>query len=351
MAKQIKCVVWDLDHTLWDGILLESDEVTLKPSIKELLTELDERGILLSIASRNDETAVMEKLTSFGIDHFFLYSEIHWNAKSSSLERISQRLNIHKDTILFIDDQPFEREEVKTVHPDITCWDAADYLTLLTDDRLRPPFITEDAKRRREMYIEADKRQQEEEKYEGPPEKFLASLDMKFVISEAEEQDLQRAEELTVRTNQLNASGKTYDYAELDYFRKSDSHLLLVCELEDKFGSYGKIGLSLIEETGDDWHIKLLLMSCRVMSRGVGTILLTTILQEAKKRGKRLLADFKQTDRNRMMYITYKFANFKEIENGEDGYILFENDLNLIQPFPEYVDVKIEIDQKDPAKQ
>lgn len=205
---------------------------------------------------------------------------------------------------------------MKAVHPEITCWDAVDYMSLLTDDRLRPVFITEDARRRRRMYLEADQRQQEEEKYEGPPEKFLASLHMKFVISEAGEQDLQRAEELTVRTNQLNASRKTYDYEELDFFRQSDSHLLLVCELEDKFGSYGKIGLSLIEETGDTWHVKLLLMSCRVMSRGVGTILLTTILQEAKKRGKRLVADFKQTDRNRMMYITYKFANFKEIEKG-----------------------------------
>ncbi|MDR4379243.1 hypothetical protein FO485_21935, partial [Bacillus amyloliquefaciens] len=97
--------------------------------------------------------------------------------------------------------------------------------------------------------------------------------------------------------------------------------------------------------------VKLLLMSCRVMSRGVGTILLTTILQEAKKRGKRLVADFKQTERNRMMYITYKFANFKEIEKGEDGYIMFENDLSMIQPNPEYVDVNIELNQKDPAKQ
>ncbi|MFP3326228.1 hypothetical protein R0K05_24560, partial [Planococcus sp. SIMBA_160] len=79
-------------------------------------------------------------LSAFGIDHFFLYPEIHWNAKSSSLKRISERLNIHKDTILFIDDQPFEREEVKAVHPEITCWDAVDYMTLLTDDRLRPVF-------------------------------------------------------------------------------------------------------------------------------------------------------------------------------------------------------------------
>lgn len=66
MAKQIKCVVWDLDHTLWDGILLESDEVTLKPSMKEVLTELDERGILLSIASRNDEAAVRKSSPPLG---------------------------------------------------------------------------------------------------------------------------------------------------------------------------------------------------------------------------------------------------------------------------------------------
>lgn len=343
MKKNVKCVVWDLDHTMWDGVLLESDEVRLKDSVKEILTELDERGILLSIASRNDETAAMAKLKEFQIDHFFLYPEISWNAKSVSLEKISKNLNIHKDTLLFIDDQIFEREEVQAVHSDITCWDASLYKELLSHELLKPAFITEDAKRRRQMYLEDDRRKEEEERFEGPSEQFLASLNMKFSITHAEERDLQRAEELTVRTNQLNASGKTYDYQELDFFRTSDSHMLLVCELEDKYGSYGKIGLSLIEEKDDEWHIKLLLMSCRVMSRGVGTILLGAILNEAKKQNKKLYADFKQTDRNRVMYVTYKFANFKEVRKEADGSILFENDLTRIQPYPEYVDVNVQI--------
>ncbi|MFB8733483.1 HAD-IIIC family phosphatase [Bacillus sp. SL00103] len=91
-------------------MLLESDELTLKPSMKEVLTELDERGILLSIASRNDEALVKEKLLPSESTISFL-SRDSLNAKSSSLQRISERLNIHKDTILFIDDQPFEREK------------------------------------------------------------------------------------------------------------------------------------------------------------------------------------------------------------------------------------------------
>ncbi len=178
---------------------------------------------------------------------------------------------------------------MKNAHPEISCWDAVRYKDLIVDPLLKPAFVTEDAKRRRQMYLEDDRRKEDEEQFEGPSEQFLATLNMKFTISHAQESDLQRAEELTVRTNQLNASGKTYDYQELNYFRESDSHMLLVCELEDKYGSYGKIGLSLIEEKGDEWHINLLLMSCRVMSRGVGTILLTAILNEAKQKGKNCL--------------------------------------------------------------
>jgi FkbH-like protein len=245
------------------------------------------------------------------------------------------------DTILFVDDQPFEREEVKSVHPDVTCIDAAEYKSLPDLPRLNPRFITKDSARRRKMYQDDIKRKKEEETFEGPSEKFLASLNMKFVIHGAEEEDLKRAEELTVRTNQLNATGKTYDYDELNAFRLSDSHKLLVCELTDRYGSYGKIGLALIEIKEDHWHLKLLLMSCRVMARGVGTVLMSHIMQETKKAGKKLLADFKRTDRNRQMYVGYKFANFKEKSKDDEGYILFENDLSMIQPFPPYIEVKI----------
>jgi FkbH-like protein len=339
--KEIKCVIWDLDHTIWDGILLESDKVELKPRIEEIIKTLDSRGILHSIASRNDYEFAMEKLKKLGVDEYFLYPEINWNAKSISVGNIQKNLNIGMDAILFIDDQPFEREEVKSAHPEITTIDAAEYLTLPDLKRLNPRFITDDSQRRRLMYWDDIKRKKEEEDYQGPPEVFLASLNMRFVIHEAQEEDLKRAEELTVRTNQLNATGRTYDYDELNMFRVSDQYKLLVCELTDKYGSYGKIGLALLEIKDDCWHLRLLLMSCRVMSRGVGTVLMSHIMQECKKEGKKLLADFKHTKRNRMMYVSYKFSNFKEVSNDGEGNILFENDLSMIQPFPPYIDVQI----------
>lgn len=341
-TKEVKCVVWDLDNTIWNGILLEDKEVSLKPSIINIIEELDSRGILQSISSKNDYDVAMHKLEEFGICKYFLYPEINWNPKSIALEKIQKNLNIGMDTILFIDDQEYERDEVSSVHKDIWCLDAVLYEQLLSFPRLNPRFITEDSKRRRLMYLEDIKRKKDEESYQGPAEKFLYDLNMQFSITEAKEQDLKRAEELTVRTNQLNATGKTYDYEELLFYSKSDKYKLLVCELTDRYGSYGKIGLALVETSHKDyWHLKLLLMSCRVMSRGVGSILLTYIMQEAKKCNKKLLANFKDTGKNRQMYITYKFSNFKEKYSDKEGNIIFENDLDYIQEFPKYINIEL----------
>ncbi|MEM6806552.1 MAG: HAD-IIIC family phosphatase, partial [Bacteroidota bacterium] len=306
---------------------------------KEIIQELDARGILHSIASKNNFEDAMAKLKEFKLDQYFLYPQIHWNPKSISIGRIQESLNIGIDTLLFIDDQPFERDEVANSFPQVETLDAVEYRDLLERKRLNPRFITKDSKRRRMMYLEEMERNIEEEEYQGPKEEFLASLDMKFVITEAVEEDLKRAEELTVRTNQLNATGRTYDYDELKAFMHSNHHKLFVCELTDRYGSYGKIGLSLIEETDKHWHLKLLLMSCRVMSRSVGSVLLSFIMKEARKSGKKLLADFKQTDRNKRMYAAYRFANFKELSNDGNGNIVMESDLTMIQDFPHYIDI------------
>ncbi|SFS44357.1 HAD-IIIC family phosphatase [Marininema halotolerans] len=340
MSKEIKCVVWDLDHTIWEGVLLESSHVTLKPGITEIIHELDRRGILQSIASKNNREDALKKLREFGLAEYFLYPEIHWNAKSTSIEAIRIQLNIGLDTFAFIDDQPFEREEVKSVHEEVLCMDAVKYRELLHLSRMQPKRLTADSSRRRLMYIENMKRQQEEEIYEGPKEAFLSSLKMKFVISEAREEDLQRAEELTLRTNQLNSTGITYDYDELNFFRQDPNHLLLVCELTDRYGSYGKIGLALIHKRAEADYLKLLLMSCRVMSRGVGTVLLTHLMQQTKNAGKRFLAEFCQTDRNRMMFVTYRLAGFKEVDQRGDISIL-EHPLEKLYPFPSYMDVQV----------
>lgn len=339
LLKDIKCVIWDLDNTLWNGTLLESGDVILKSEIAEVIKELDKRGILNSIASKNNYNDAMSKLEEFGLAEYFLYPEINWNAKSLSIEKICKNINIGLDSILFIDDQEFERDEVQYFNPLVSCLDASEYKSILEMPRLNPRFITVDSANRRKMYLEDQMRKEEEERYDGPQERFLASLNMKLIISEAKEEDLMRAEELTIRTNQLNATGKTYSYEELNYFRQSDRHKLLIAELKDKYGSQGKIGLALIELREDGWHLHLLLMSCRVMSRGVGTVFLLYIMNKAKESNSTLYAYFKKTDRNKMMYITYKFANFLEFKNDGLGNIIFKNDLYKIRNIPYYVDV------------
>ncbi|MBU5265925.1 HAD-IIIC family phosphatase [Virgibacillus proomii] len=338
--KEIKCIVWDLDNTIWEGTLAEADDVKLKPGIIKVIEELDRRGILHSISSKNNYDLAMKKLNEFDIGKYFLYPEVHWNAKSLAIQKIIENLNINVDTILFIDDQEFEREEVKSVHPTISCLDSKYYQTLLTHPRLNPKFITEDSYKRRIRYLEDMKRKKEEATYEGPKEEFLAALKMKFTISEAKEQDLRRLEELTYRTNQLNSTGNIYSYEDLKEYMESDSHQLIVCELSDKYGSYGKIGLALLKKTSEYWEIMQLLMSCRVMSRGVGTVLLTYIIQQAKKSNVLLRAKFRPTDRNRIMYITYGFSNFKETKVNSDGTVVLSNDLSVINSYPSYIDVQ-----------
>ncbi len=339
--KDIKCIVWDLDNTLWDGVLIESGDVQLKPGIIEIIETLDKRGILQSVASKNDYDLAMSKLKEFGLDDYFLYPEIHWNAKSYSVERIQKNINIGMDAILFVDDQEFELEEVKNTHPTVNCINSELYQTLLDNPRLNPKFITVDSARRRKMYQADYIRKQLEEEYQGPAESFLASLNMKFTISDAMEEDLKRAEELTVRTNQLNATGKTFSYDELNELRLSENHKLLICELEDKYGTYGKIGLALVNMMEDHWRLEMMLMSCRVVSRGVGTVLLSYIMKEAKKNNKTLLANFRDTGRNRMMNVSFRFSGFQEKSSDGNGNYIFEHTLDNIAEFPEYIEVCI----------
>jgi len=339
--KNVKCVVWDLDHTLWDGVLLEDPDVHLREDVVAIIRALDERGILHSIASRNDRKLAMAKLREFGIDHYFLYPQIHWNPKSASIQEIAKALNFGIDAIAFVDDQPFERDEVSFAHPHVRCIDVAHAHTIVDLPEMNPRFITDDSRVRRKMYQADIQRKVVEDSYQGSPDEFLASLDMRFVIGRAKEEDLKRAEELTVRTNQLNATGYTYSYDELNAFRKSPNHDLLIAGLDDKYGTYGKIGLALVERGSRVWTLKLLLMSCRVMSRGVGTVLLNHILHRARSAGVQLRAEFVPTDKNRQMYITYKFAGFREAERVGAKAIL-ENDYSNVQNPPAYIQVSTE---------
>lgn len=339
--QKIKCVVWDLDNTIWKGVLLEDSNVCLLDGIVNIIKELDRRGILQSIASRNEYEVANTKLIELGLREYFIYPQINWNSKSSSLKKIAELINIGIDTLAFIDDQQFEREEVAFAFPDVLCINPADLKNLLNLPQMNPKFITDDSKKRRLMYMGDIERNRAESSFNGSGEEFLASLNMEFTISHVGEGDLQRAEELTVRTHQLNSTGYTYSFEELEGFSKSNSHKLLIAGLNDRFGTYGKIGLALVECKETVWTIKLLLMSCRVMSRGVGTLMLNYIMSCAKKNGVRLRAEFVSNDRNRMMNITYMFAGFKEVEVS-NGVCILESELDVVQPFPQYIQIHID---------
>jgi len=320
---------------------MEDARVSLRPGVVELLKLLDERGILQSIASKNEYDIAMAKLREFGLDHYFIYPQISWNPKSDSIGEIAARINIGINSIAFIDDQAFEREEVHFAHPEVLLIDASQLDEIADMPRMNSEFITSESKLRRKFYQNDIIRNQVEQEFKGTPDDFLRSLDMKFTISPVRKDDLKRVEELTVRTHQLNATGRTYSYNELTELQNSSGHKLLIADLTDKYGEYGKIGLALIECNQDEWILRLLLMSCRVISRGVGSILLNHILNLARDNGKPLLADFVPTDRNRIMYVTYKFAGFREIGK-EEGVVKLRYDASFVQPLPDYVQLCVE---------
>lgn len=334
--QKIKCVIWDLDHTIWQGVLLEEQEVALLPGVVDVIKELDKRGILQSISSKNDMETAKSKLEEFGLWEYFIYPQINWNSKSVSVEIIAKSINIGIDTLAFVDDQEFELEEVSFSHPEVLCIHADKISQILRMERMNPTYITENSVIRRKLYQNDIVRNQLEQEFQGTKEEFLRTLALQMKIERAKETDLQRMEELTVRTHQLNSTGYVYSYEELKELISSDQHIVLVTSLRDKYGEYGKIGLALIEKKEKMYELKLLLMSCRVMSKGVGNILLNYIINETRIAGKQLRALFVPSNKNRIMYITYKFSGFHEVDTTED-LITLEADMREERVLPDYV--------------
>lgn len=346
LARQrtlVKCVVWDLDETLWEGALLEGGGQTLKPGLVEIIRELDARGILQSIASKNDHDVAWPVIEAFGLSEYFLFPQISWESKAESVKTVAQCLGIGLDALAFIDDQEAERDEVRCFLPQVAVIDSADIGDILDRDDLQPYNITDEARSRRLIYRADIERTDAGEAFTGTRDEFLASLDMRLTIHPVGQDDLRRAEELTIRTNQLNTTGLTYSYEELDALSRSPSHLVLVAKLTDRYGSSGTIGLAVVEKNADLWTLWLLIMSCRVATRGVGTALIGHLVHRAATSGVRLRAAFAQTDRNRQMYIAYKFAGFRD-SGEESGTAFLEHDFKRMPVLPSYLTIIADID-------
>ena len=310
----VKCLVWDLDNTLWQGTLLEDDGVALSDEIRRTVVELDARGILQTVASKNDHDHAWQRLSELGMAKYFVLPRIGWQPKSQSIAAIAGELKFALSTIAFIDDQPAERAEVAFHHPQVRCYDAAEAARLTERPEFSPAVVTDDAARRRRMYQAGFRRDAERESFAGPDEQFLRSLDLVMRISQADEANLSRVEELTLRTSQMNATGVHYGDADLRALLADPDHEVLTMSLTDRFGPHGAVGVLLLGYHERVWHLKLLATSCRVVSFGAGSVLLNWLISEAAAAGVHLSADFRRTDRNRMMEIAYRFAGFTDDE-------------------------------------
>ncbi|MFI9005601.1 HAD-IIIC family phosphatase [Actinosynnema sp. NPDC053489] len=318
----VKCLVWDLDDTLWDGVVLEGDRPVPRPEAVAALEALDGRGILHAVASRGDRGVALAHLAELGLDRMFCALEVGWGAKSESVRRIAAGLNIALDDVAFTDNDAVERAEVAAALPRVRCYPAEQVGALPSLPEFQPGVVTPEARRRRESYLTERRRVEAEERFDGSAARFLASLDLELTVATATEADLERARELTVRTHQLNTTGVTFDVAELRALCASPGHEVLVARLRDRFGDYGTIGLAVVAHEGRDAVLELLLMSCRVMSRGVGAVLLGDVVRDAVARGRRPVARFVRTPVNKVMLVTLRFAGFEVVEQDGDRLLL-----------------------------
>ncbi|UQI47377.1 HAD-IIIC family phosphatase [Streptomyces sp. HU2014] len=310
----VKCLVWDLDNTLWQGTLLEDGEVRLRPGLRETVVELDSRGILNSVASKNDHDHAWARLEELGLAEYFVLPRIGWGPKSKSVRAIAEELNFAPGTIAFIDDQPFERAEVLHSLPEVRAYPAEQAAELTSLPEFSPATVTVDSRRRRAMYQASFRRDAERAGFDGPDADFLRSLDIRMRITRATPAELSRVEELTLRTSQMNATGVHYSEADLLALIDDPDHEVLVTTVTDRFGPYGAVGVVLVHRSPVSWRIKLLATSCRVVSLGAGTALLRWLTDQAHRAGVHLTADFRPTERNRMMEVAYRFAGFTGAE-------------------------------------
>ena len=295
---KIKCVVWDLDNTMWNGILLENEAVALRPSVLELLRFFDERGILLSIASKNDEPSAWRRLEELGIADFFLYPQINWLPKSENIRAIAEQLNIGLDTFAFIDDNPFELEEVSRALKGVACLNAADIDQLFSNPRYQGT-VSDEAKKRSQFYREEFVRKKTASQFGSDYLGFLASCGIKLSVDLYADDDLDRVSELVQRTNQLNFSGRKYLRSEILPILADSEVSKYVLRCADNYGSYGAVGFCLVRFLEEEIRIEDFMLSCRVQGRFIEQAFFNYLVNAAEsRRPKSLSVNFHPTGRN-----------------------------------------------------
>ena len=281
-AVKVKCVVWDLDNTIWDGTLIETEDpgtLALKPGVWDVIQELDNRGIVQSIASKNDHAAAMAVVEKLGIAEYFLYPQIHWNSKSGSVEQIARSLNVGIDSLALIDDTAFERHQVASVWPQVRTYDIAEVSGLLGLPEFDVP-ITAEGKARRKMYQAEEKRNTLMQSEQTDIADFIRKCNLRMHLFDPQTEDEKfRCYELIVRTNQLNMAGKKYTADEFAEVLARPEHKNFAFSCSDDFGEYGIVGFGQYRVEGEMLVFTEFAMSCRVAGKFVESALFSHLLK------------------------------------------------------------------------
>jgi FkbH-like protein len=297
-ARKIKCVIWDLDNTLWDGILVEDgpENLRLKPGVVEVIKELDGRGILHSVASKNNPEEALQVLKRFQLDEYFLFPQISWLPKSQAVQTIARELNIGMNTLLFVDDSEFELREVASACPAVRTIPAGQYRSLPGIEACQVQ-VTAEASDRRKMYQVEAARQQVATGFGQDYLAFLRHCEITLNIHPLTEANLERVHELTQRTNQMNFSGNRYTRETLRDILSANSLDTYVLDCEDRFGSYGVIGFSIVDRR--EPRMTDLMFSCRVQSKRVEHAFLAFLIRShIAESGRDFHANYRATERN-----------------------------------------------------
>ncbi len=335
-AKKVKCLAWDLDNTLWNGILIESepDSLALRDDVLKTIQELDARGVIQIIVSKNNEEDCIPQLKRLGIDEYFVYKFINWNPKSSNLLLAADALNINIDTFAFIDDSHFERAEVSEKLPCVRVYEETQVCDILSFNEF-DIVVTEESKNRRLMYQTEAERKKLSMNFDGDNTDFLRSCDIVLNIRKPiTEEEINRSFDLIHRTNQLNLSGKKYTKEEFEKILNDTARHHLIAECSDKFGSYGQVAFISFK---DDEAITIdeYAMSCRVANKYVESALVKWLKDNYHKD---IILKGIKTDRNGLLLKTFTEIGF--IDESDETSITLISKANDTTKCDDIVEVK-----------
>jgi FkbH-like protein len=315
-----KCIVLDLDNTLWGGIIGEDGfdriDLSLKPpgmafmEFQRVLLALYQRGVILAINSRNNEDEALRAIRDHPFmvlrEEHFATMKINWSDKISNMKEIAQELNIGLDSIVYFDDDPINRELMSKAIPQIKTVDLPDdpslyASTLMQINDFNTLVMTNEDRNRGEMYRQEHKRT-ELKRSSSNLEDFLKQLEIRVTMKKANNFTIPRIAQLTLKTNQFNLTTRRYQEEDVETLAQDHTKLIGCAQTQDKFGDNGITGVYIVNKNHVDkeWFIDTFLLSCRVMGRGIEDAMMGYILSKAKEEGvTKVKAEFIPTKKNK----------------------------------------------------